>query len=104
MRQVLNRNEFTVTADTAFERVIRACSESPRKRQDGTWITSDMIEAYIRLHEQGYAHSIEAWKDGELAGGLYGVSLGRAFCGESMFARVPNASKAAFISLAEAVR
>ena len=104
MRQVLNRKEFTITADTAFEQVIRACSETPRRKQDGTWITPDMIDAYIRLHDEGYAHSIEAWKDGSLAGGLYGVSLGRIFCGESMFTRVSNASKAAFISLAEALR
>jgi leucyl/phenylalanyl-tRNA--protein transferase len=101
MRQVLSRREFAVTGDTAFEEVIRSCSKTPRRRQDGTWITTDMIEAYIRLHREGYAHSVEAWKDGILAGGLYGVSLGNVFFGESMFANVSNASKAAFITLTE---
>ena len=104
MRQVLNRKEFTITADTSFEQVIRACAETPRRKQDGTWITPDMIAAYIELHHLGLAHSIEAWKDGQLAGGLYGVSLGKIFCGESMFARVSNASKAAFLTLAAVLK
>jgi leucyl/phenylalanyl-tRNA--protein transferase len=92
---------FSMTMDLAFEAVIRACSEVPRPGQAGTWITDDMIEAYIGLHELGFAHSVEAWearegRDRELVGGLYGVSLGRAFFGESMFATADDASKIAF--------
>lgn len=92
---------FALRMDTAFAEVIRACSEAPRPDQDGTWITADMIEAYIVLHELGFAHSIEAWDlsgddGGKLVGGLYGVSIGRAFFGESMFALEPDASKIAF--------
>jgi len=83
----------------AFEDVIRRCAEVPRPGQDGTWITSDMIDAYCRLHELGFAHSAEAWQAGELVGGAYGVSLGAAFFGESMFARHPDASKVAFVHL-----
>lgn len=98
MRQVLKRNLFTVTFDMAFEEVIKKCS-SPRSTQDGTWITDDMQKAYIRLHELGIAHSVEAWQDDSLAGGLYGVSLGNCFFGESMFTSVSNASKTAFITM-----
>lgn len=98
MRQVLRRKIFTITADRDFPGVIRGCQE-PRKRERGTWITEEMLQAYQRLHEMGIAHSVEAWRDGELVGGLYGLSLGRCFFGESMFARVDNASKAAFITL-----
>ena len=95
---------FVLRMDTAFPEVIRACSEIPRPDQDGTWITQDMIEAYIVLFELGFAHSVEAWDrtgdDGErLVGGLYGVSLGRAFFGESMFALESDASKIAFVAL-----
>ena len=100
MRKVLRKGTYRLTMDTDFRGVIEACSSAPRPGQDGTWITRDMIEAYVRLHELGFAHSVEAWKDGDLAGGLYGVSLGRLFCGESMFSRAANASKAALISLA----
>jgi len=103
MRQVLERGIFRITFDTAFREVITGCS-MPRKHEQGTWITDDMIEAYIKLHEKGYAHSIEAWKGDSLAGGLYGVSLGRTFFGESMFSRESNASKAAFITLAVNLR
>ncbi len=99
MRQVLERGTFRITFDTAFRDVITGCS-MPRRHEDGTWITNEMIEAYVKLHELGYAHSIEAWEGDSLAGGLYGISLGRAFFGESMFSRVSNASKAAFITLA----
>ncbi|MFN8012184.1 MAG: leucyl/phenylalanyl-tRNA--protein transferase [Holophagaceae bacterium] len=95
----LRRGDFEIRLDTAFEAVMRACAASPRKGQDGTWIHAAMVEAYVALHRAGYAHSIEAWQGGELAGGLYGVSLGAAFFGESMFARVPDASKAAFAAL-----
>jgi len=98
MRQTLRRGIFELTIDRCFESVIRSCGE-PRPNQDGTWITDEMVNAYIELHRQGFAHSVEAWKDGELAGGLYGVSLGRCFFGESMFTRENNASKAAFIHL-----
>jgi leucyl/phenylalanyl-tRNA--protein transferase len=92
-----------LSLDRNFAAVIRACSSSPRPGQDGTWITEGMIEAYCELHRLGYAHSIEAWlgrsSDAELVGGLYGVSLGGMFFGESMFSRIPDASKAAFIPL-----
>ncbi len=98
MRQVLRRNIFTVTCDRDFRAVIQGCRE-PRRKERGTWITDEMLEAYVGLHELGIAHSVEAWKDGELAGGLYGLSLGRCFFGESMFTRTDNASKAAFITL-----
>jgi leucyl/phenylalanyl-tRNA--protein transferase len=98
MRQVLRRNIFRITCDRDFRAVIQGCRE-PRKRERGTWITDEMLEAYVRLHELGIAHSVEAWQDGELAGGLYGLSLGRCFFGESMLTRTDNASKAAFITL-----
>lgn len=97
LARTLRRGAFTFTADRAFEEVIRRCSGTPRPGQDGTWITGDMVEAYVRLHALGLAHSFEAWEDGELAGGLYGVSLGAAFFGESMFSARPDASKAAFV-------
>ncbi|MBN1614719.1 MAG: leucyl/phenylalanyl-tRNA--protein transferase [Deltaproteobacteria bacterium] len=97
MKPLLRRNDFTVTYDRSFREVVEACRE-PRRHQGGTWITDEMARAYCRLHEQGFAHSVEAWRDGELAGGLYGVSLGGCFFGESMFTRVSNASKAAFIT------
>ncbi len=99
LRQVIRKNTFRVTMDTAFEEVIRNCAEAPRKKNEGTWITEDMIEAYTRLHHSGFAHSVESWRNGELAGGLYGVSLGKAFFGESMFSKMSNASKAAFTEL-----
>ena len=98
MRQVLRRNIFEITCDRDFRAVIQGC-QGPRKRERGTWITEEMMEAYIRLHVSGIAHSIEAWQGGELSGGLYGLSLGRCFFGESMFTRVTNASKAVFITL-----
>ena len=97
MRAVLRKGTYTITLDTAFEGVIQGCAHRPG---EGTWITDDFIQAYIKLHKLGFAHSVEAWNDsGELVGGLYGVSLGSMFFGESMFARSPNASKAAFIAL-----
>lgn len=106
MRKIIKRGRFELSLDRAFGDVIRACSSVPRHGQRGTWITSDMVEAYERLFELGLAHSVEAWLDGRLAGGLYGISLGSAFFGESMFSLAPDASKAAFIpfvwSLAEA--
>ncbi|HOZ72973.1 MAG TPA: leucyl/phenylalanyl-tRNA--protein transferase [Spirochaetales bacterium] len=106
MRKLIKKRRFRLSLDRAFGEVIRACSASPRRGQRGTWITSDMIDAYERMHALGYAHSVEAWLDGALVGGLYGLSLGSAFFGESMFSREPDASKAAFIpfvwALAEA--
>jgi leucyl/phenylalanyl-tRNA---protein transferase len=100
LRRVLARSTYEIRYDSAFERVIRACQKTPRPGQDGTWITEEMVGAYVVLHRMGYAHSIEAWLDGELVGGLYGVSLGRVFFGESMFAWRPNASKVALVRLA----
>lgn len=97
--KTLRRGVYEVRLDTAFREVIEACARAPRPGQDGTWITDEMIEAYVALFERGLAHSAEAWKDGELAGGLYGVSLGGAFFGESMFAVQPDASKVAFVTL-----
>jgi leucyl/phenylalanyl-tRNA--protein transferase len=99
MRNILNRKEFQVTFNTAFREVISNCQQSPRKNQDGTWISNEMIEAYCKLHELGHAKSIEVWQNGALVGGLYGIDLGDVFCGESMFSKVPNASKVAFIHL-----
>ncbi len=104
LRRVLRNQTYTVRFDSAFERVIRACQTTPRAGQDGTWITGDMERAYVRLHRMGYAHSVEAWEGDELAGGLYGVSLGRMFFGESMFSWRPDASKVALVALADRVR
>ncbi len=101
LRQTIKKGTYRITFDKAFERVIRGCAESPRKGEPGTWITEDMVGAYCRLHEKGFAHSAESWADGELAGGLYGVALGGVFYGESMFARKSDASKAAFVKLVE---
>ncbi len=97
MRKIIKKQKFTLSLDQAFNDVIRICSATPRKGQSGTWITEDMIGAYQRMHGLGYAHSIEARLDGTLVGGLYGISLGSAFFGESMFSLEPDASKAAFI-------
>ena len=104
LRRTLNSRRFSITLDTAFEEVIRSCARAPRLGQGGTWIVPEMVTAYSDLHEAGYAHSVEAWEDGELAGGLYGVSLGKAFFGESMFFRKPEASKTAFVWLARLLR
>ncbi|MBN2078307.1 MAG: leucyl/phenylalanyl-tRNA--protein transferase [Spirochaetes bacterium] len=98
MRKVLERRTFRMTCDADFRGVIEGC-RGPRAREQGTWITDDMAEAYARLHDIGIAHSVEAWQGDMLAGGLYGISLGSIFFGESMFTRVANASKAAFITL-----
>ena len=104
LRQVIKKGVFAVTMDTAFGEVIRSCAEMRRGGQQGTWITEEMIEAYIRLHRAGYAHSIESWHDDELVGGLYGIALGKAFFGESMFAKKSSASKVALVALAEYLR
>jgi leucyl/phenylalanyl-tRNA--protein transferase len=99
LHRTLRRAPYRLTLDSAFEQVIRACAQAPRPGQDGTWITADMISAYVRLHELGFAHSAEAWVEGQLVGGVYGVSLGGCFFGESMFAARRDASKVAFVSL-----
>lgn len=101
MRKILRDKVFRVTFDNNFEAVIKCCREQKRPGQRGTWITEDILKAYVRLHHLGYAHSVEVWKDEDLAGGLYGVSLGRMFAGESMFSRVSNASKTGLIVLAK---
>jgi leucyl/phenylalanyl-tRNA--protein transferase len=120
MRKLLRQGVYDIRYNTAFPEVIRACAEISRRGQDGTWITADMLEAYGELHRLGYAHSAEAWQDGQLAGGCYGIFLNAQghrpalagcpglrnapagiFFGESMFARRPNASKAAFLTLAQ---
>ena len=97
--QTAKRGIYQVTMDSAFSEVIRGCAEVHKGKDSGTWITEDMIRAYIRLHHSGYAHSVESWYEGELAGGLYGVALGGAFFGESMFTRRADASKVAFVAL-----
>lgn len=99
LEKSIRRGLYEVRLDTAFRQVIRGCSQKDRPNQDGTWITEEMIEGYVALHRRGLAHSIEAWRGDELVGGLYGISLGAAFFGESMFAEAPDASKVAFATL-----
>ena len=101
MRQLMRNNTFRITSNTAFEQVISQCQKSPRKDQLGTWITNDMKQAYLKLHELGFAKSIEVWQDDKLVGGLYGIDLGHIFCGESMFSKESNTSKLAFIHLVQ---
>ncbi len=101
LRQTIRKGVFTVTMDNAFGEVIRNCAEVRRKGQQGTWITEEMISAYIHLHHAGFAHSVESWHCGELVGGLYGIALGKAFFGESMFAKKSSASKVALVTLVE---
>ena len=101
LAKTLRKGLFSYTVDKAFPDVIRACAAVPRPGQDGTWITPELIEGYCALQRRGFAHSFEAWRDGELAGGFYGVSIGNCFFGESMFARVPDASKCAFATFAK---
>jgi leucyl/phenylalanyl-tRNA--protein transferase len=98
LRKTLKKQPYTITFDTAFAEVMDACAE-PRKDGAGTWITDEMKDAYYALHLNGHAHSVEAWQDGELVGGLYGVAIGKVFCGESMFVRRTDASKIAFVYL-----
>ncbi|UQD55242.1 leucyl/phenylalanyl-tRNA--protein transferase [Flavobacterium sp. K5-23] len=99
MRNILNRNTFTVTFNQNFRDVISNCQKIKRDGQNGTWITNAMTEAYCKLHEMGIAKSVEVWQNEELVGGLYGIDMGHVFCGESMFSTVSNASKVAFIAL-----
>ncbi|MCW8955449.1 MAG: leucyl/phenylalanyl-tRNA--protein transferase [Gammaproteobacteria bacterium] len=98
LRKTLRKQLFEVRMDTAFEAVMRACGES-RPNQQGTWITEEMLQAYIRMHQLGFAHSVECWQDGELVGGLYGMAIGKVFFGESMFSRKTDASKVALVHL-----
>lgn len=95
LRSILNKGLFEIRVDTQFESVMRACS-MPRSEEDGVWISDEMVLAYTELHRLGFAHSVEAYLDGQLVGGLYGVSIGAVFCGESMFSKFPNSSKVAF--------
>ncbi len=104
LQRTMRSGRFDVRFDTAFRDVITACSRVPRPDQDGTWITTEMIEAYCALHEAGFAHCAEAWMDDRLVGGIYGVSLGRGFFGESMFHMERDASKVALASLVERLR
>ncbi|WP_346855016.1 leucyl/phenylalanyl-tRNA--protein transferase [uncultured Draconibacterium sp.] len=101
LRQVLNKGTFKLQVDTAFREVITNCSRSPRPGQDETWITNDIIEGYVKLHQLGYAHSFETYFEGELVGGLYGISIGNCFFGESMFFTLTDASKFAFYHLVQ---
>lgn len=101
MKKVLSSGQFTLTINTCFEEVLRQCANVKRIGQEGTWITEDMKKAYLELYETGLAKSYEVWQEGVLVGGLYGVDLGHVFCGESMFSTVSNASKYAFIRLAQ---
>lgn len=97
IRSLLKRNEFEFTVNKAFAQVINYCKKTKRSGQEGTWITDEVEKAYGKLHELGYAHSAEVWKEGELIGGLYGIKLGKVFFGESMFSKISNASRFAFI-------
>jgi len=104
LRKALRRSPFEIRVDSAFEAVIRACARTRELPPEQRWITPEMIEAYLRLHRAGIAHSVEAWRDGRLAGGLYGVAVGGLFAGESMFHRESNASRAALTALVDRLR
>jgi len=104
MKALIKKNAFEFRINTAFGEVIHNCKETKREGQDGTWINENVETAYTALHEMGFAHSAEAWKDGKLVGGLYGIRLGKVFFGESMFSRESNASKFAFIKYVELLR
>lgn len=98
LRKAIRNKPFNLTCDTAFDQVIKACA-APRTYSQGTWITDEMQQAYLQLHYAGYSHSIETWHDGELVGGLYGIAIGGCYFGESMFSRMNDASKVAFVCL-----
>jgi leucyl/phenylalanyl-tRNA--protein transferase len=104
LRQALKRDPFEIRFDTAFEEVIRACARYDELSDREVWLSEEMITLYTELHYRGIAHSVEAWRDGKVMGGLYGISIGRAFCGESMFSRIPNASQAALAALVGRLR
>jgi leucyl/phenylalanyl-tRNA--protein transferase len=99
LRKRVRSGAFEIRSDTAFAEVVEGCAQAPRPGQDGTWITEDIRRGFCELHDLGFAHSVEAWLDGELVGGLYGVALGKSFCGESMFATATDASKVATVAL-----
>ncbi len=101
MKQLLKKNAFDFKVNSNFTHVITNCQKTPRKDQDGTWITNEVRDAYIQLYKLGYAHSAESWLDGEIVGGLYGIKMGKAFFGESMFSHKSNASKYAFIKMVQ---
>ena len=101
LARFIKQQKYEVTMDQAFQQVIMACANATDRQEKGTWIDRDMVESYTRLHELGYAHSVECWLDDELAGGLYGIALGRIFFGESMFSIQPNSSKVALVSLVD---
>lgn len=103
LERILRRGRFSFSLDTAFERVISSCADVPRPGASGTWIVPEMIAAYCNLHRLGFAHSMEVWEEGELVGGVYGLALGRAFFGESMFFLRPEASKAGLVTLVRAL-
>ncbi|MDT0538379.1 leucyl/phenylalanyl-tRNA--protein transferase [Croceitalea sp. P059] len=104
MRKIIASNQFELTKNKCFDKVIEHCSVLERKGQEGTWITPKMKEAYLSLHEKGFAKSYEVWQNSNLVGGLYGIDLGHVFCGESMFSLVSNASKFAFIHMVNELR
>jgi leucyl/phenylalanyl-tRNA--protein transferase len=104
IKPLLNRNEFVFTSNKAFSEVIRHCKKTTRSGQDGTWITNEIEKAYNKLHELGHAHSAEVWKEDKLIGGLYGIKMGKAFFGESMFSTVSNASRFAFIKYVQQLK
>lgn len=104
LKKTVKKQKFKLTMDMAFKPVITSCARSRTQADEGTWIVAEMIEAYCRLHESGLAHSVEAWQDAELAGGLYGVSLGKCFFGESMFTQITDASKVALVALVKHLR
>jgi leucyl/phenylalanyl-tRNA---protein transferase len=100
MKKFIRKSSLSISINTAFKNVIHACA-APRSYQNETWITKEMIAAYQQLHQQGFAHSIEVWRDNDLVGGLYGIAIGGVFCGESMFSKEDNSSKMAFIALCQ---
>lgn len=104
LKQLIKSKKYTFTFDKDFGSVLMQCATIPRMNQDGTWITRDMIKAYLKLNREGFAHSVETWYEGELVGGLYGVSLGKAFFGESMFFKMRDASKFAFYQLVQQLK
>ena len=101
LRKALRKHEFEIRFDSSFENVIKACADVRTEQGKGTWIIPEMQQAYTELHQEGYAHSVESWLNGELVGGLYGISLGQCFFGESMFSTVSDSSKAALVALSE---
>ncbi|MEP7235847.1 MAG: leucyl/phenylalanyl-tRNA--protein transferase [Ignavibacteriota bacterium] len=104
LKKIIDKKQFTIKFDTAFEEVIRACSRHDRLPEEGIWLSEEMIRIYCELHRNGYAHSVEVWEKQELIGGLYGIVVGSAFCGESMFSRKEFASQVALVFLVEHLR